>query len=173
MLLTIIAISVFCFLIASLVLLLQKPFLLGFLLRLLPRLPGSDRALTRVELIRDGESADLGAAGESALGMVELGALDAGKTQRIALLEETLAPGEHRTYLVVGDLSAEIGSMDEVRVDIVGVAAGKGVLSGLVPVIDGVPLAGPGHVATGYIEESAVQFDQVEVAVTWSHQVIT
>ncbi len=129
---------------------------------LLPRLPGSDGVLTRVALIRDGESADPDAAGESDLGMVELGALDAGKTQRIALLDETLAPGERRTYLVVGDLSAEIGSTDEVRVDIVGVAAGQGVLSGLVPVIDGVPLAGRRHVATGYIEERAVQFDQVK-----------
>ncbi|MDP6702840.1 MAG: hypothetical protein QGH25_24515, partial [Candidatus Latescibacteria bacterium] len=88
------------------------------------------------------------------------GPLDGGDdgVVRSALLSgQRLAPGQRRSYLVVADVAAGIDATDQIAIDVVEVVAGAGVLGGGAPALEGGPVAGTVHRATGLIDMLSVE----------------
>ncbi|MEE3257568.1 MAG: formylglycine-generating enzyme family protein, partial [Candidatus Latescibacterota bacterium] len=130
-------------------------------IELLPHLVGVGAGeLAEIDIIGDanGDGA-IDADEESvAVGVVDDGG--DGVSLSVVLADRQLAPGERRSYLVVADVAASFAATDQIQIEVVGVTAGVGALSGVVPVVLGGPVAGPVHRATGRIELMSVELEQ-------------
>ncbi|MGE4660760.1 MAG: SUMF1/EgtB/PvdO family nonheme iron enzyme, partial [Arenicellales bacterium] len=129
-------------------------------LELLPRLSGiGSGELTEIDVVLDADADGVFDTGETS---VTVGAVDYGENGvalKVVLAGQRLYADRSVSYLVVADISATINSTDQVRIDVLGVGVGPGVISEVDPVVSGGPVFGFTHVATGNVTMYSVNLE--------------
>ena len=121
----------------------------------------SAAALSALNLVADGDGDGVIDSGDSSL-VVSVGAIDAQGVVEIFLAAPAIGRGQRKSYLVVGDFSAQLGAADQIRVGVVSVQGGVGQTSGLTTRSSGGPATGPQHTASGFVEMQSVDLENRE-----------
>ena len=129
-------------------------------LELLPRLSGIGIGeLTGIDVVLDADADGVFDIGEAS---VTAGAVGDGGDRvalEVVLVGQRLYADSSQSYLVVADISAIISSTDQVRIDVLGLGVGPGVISEVDPVVSGGPVFGFTHAATGNVAMNSVQLE--------------